>query len=270
LTRKQQHFVQSLARGLSVMRAFSSEVPNLTLTQISERTGLNVVTAQRYTDTLVELGFLKRNRHREFFLGPEVLSLGFAFVNGNQLRKIAEEYINEFSDRVQRTVNMAMLDGNEIIFLYRQEVHRFLSYDLHAGSKLPSHCTGSGKVLLAALDDETLRERLGNMDLYRVTAYTIVDADQLWDDLMLTRKRGYSIAKREWIVDLYSIGVPIINQEGKVEAAVNLSLSMEEAKGKHLKEMLDQVIDLGRNLSSAMGYNQKYPVIPIDFGGGRN
>jgi IclR family pca regulon transcriptional regulator len=218
----------------------------------------------------MELGFLKRNRHREFFLGPEVLSLGFAFVNSNHLRKIAEEYINEFSDRVQRTLNMAMLDGNEIIFLYRKEVNRFLSYDLHAGSKLPSHCTGSGKVLLAALDDETLRERLNKMDLYRVTAYTIVDEDQLWDDLMLTRKRGYSIVKREWIVDLYSIGVPLINQEGKVEAAVNLSLSMEEAKGKHLKNMLDQAIDLGRNISSAMGYTKQYPVIPTNSDNGRS
>lgn len=270
MVRKQRHFVQSLARGLSVMRAFSAEEPNLTLTQITARTGLNVVTAQRYTDTLLELGFLKRNRHREFFLGPEVLSLGFAFVNGSQLRKIAEEYINEFSERVNRTVNMAMLDGNEVIFLYRKEVHRFLSYDLRAGSKLPSHCTGSGKVLLAALDDDSLRERLSNMKLYRVTAYTIVDADQLWDDLMLTRERGYSVAKREWIVDLYSIGVPIINQEGRVEAAVNLSLSIEEAKGKHLKDMLEQAIELGRNLSSAMGYAKQYPVIPTHADSGRN
>lgn len=270
MARKQRHFVQSLARGLSVLRAFSAEHPNLTLTQITQRTGLNVVTVQRYTDTLLELGFLKRNRHREFFLGPEVLSLGFAFVNANQLRKIAEEYINEFSDRVNRTVNMAMLDGNEIIFLYRKEVHRFLSYDLHAGSKLPPHCTGSGKVLLAALDDASLRARLRSMELYRVTAYTIVEEDQLWEDLMRTRKRGYSIAKREWIVDLYSIGVPIINQEGRVEAAVNLSLSLEEAKGKHLKHMLEQVIELGRDLSSAMGYDKEYPVIPTHADSGRN
>ena len=270
MVRKQRHFVQSLARGLSVLCAFSAENPNLTLTQITERTGLNVVTVQRYTDTLLELGFLKRNRHREFFLGPEVLSLGFAFVNGNQLRKIAEEYINEFSERVGRTVNMAMLDGNEIIFLYRKEVHRFLSYDLHAGSKLPSHCTGSGKALLAALDDDSLRERIRSMDLYRVTPHTITDEKQLWDDLMLTRKRGYSISKREWILDLYSIGMPIINQKGRVEAAVNLSLSMEEAKGKLLKEMLEQLIDLGRNLSLAMGYSKEYPLIPTHADGGRN
>ncbi|MBU1276953.1 MAG: helix-turn-helix domain-containing protein [Proteobacteria bacterium] len=255
--------MQSLARGLKVLQVFSAEHPSLTLSQISGRTGFNVVAVQRYTDTLMELGFLKRNRHREFFLGPEVLSLGFAFLNRTQLKKIAEEYISEFSHRVKRTLNMAILDGCEVIFIYRKEVHRFLSYDLHAGSKLPAHCTGSGKCLLAGLDDASLKELLEKTDLCRVTAHTIVDSKELWKDLMLTRKRGYSIADREWISDLYSLGVPIINQEGKMEAAVNLSLSSEEAKGEHLQDMLAQFIELGRSLSAAMGYKGPYPVIPI-------
>lgn len=233
------------------------------MSQISERTGYNVVAVQRYTDTLMELGFLKRNKRREFFLGPEVLTLGFAFLNRTQLKKIAEEYISEFSERVNRTLNMAILDGPEVIFIYRKEVHRFLSYDLHAGSKLPAHCTGSGKCLLASLDDFSLRELLRTADLYRVTPHTIVDPDALWEDLMLTRRRGYSIADREWIADLYSLGMPIINQEGKMEAAVNLSLSIEEAQGAHLQDMLSQFIGLGRSLSAAMGYQGPYPVIPI-------
>jgi len=263
LARRQRYFVQALARGLKVLQVFSAEHPRLTLSQISERSGYNVVAVQRYTDTLMELGFLKRNKHREFFLGPEVLTLGFAFLNRTQLKKIAEEYISEFSDRVQRTLNMAILDGPEVIFIYRKEVHRFLSYDLHAGSKLPAHCTGSGKCLLAGLDDHSLKELLNAADLYRVTPYTIVDPDVLWEDLMLTRKQGYSIADREWISDLYSLGVPIINQEGKMEAAVNLSLSVEEAKGAHLKDMLANFVELGRSLSRAMGYQGPYPVIPI-------
>ncbi|BEQ16101.1 IclR family transcriptional regulator [Desulfoferula mesophila] len=263
MTRQQRYFVQALARGLKVLQVFSAEHPRLTLSQISERTGYNVVAVQRYTDTLMELGFLKRNRHREFFLGPQVLSLGFAFLNRTQLKKIAEEYISEFSERVQRTLNMAILDGPEVIFIYRKEVHRFLSYDLHAGSKLPAHCTGSGKCLLAGLDDHSLKELLRTADLYRVTPYTIVDPEALWDDLMLTRERGYSIANREWISDLYSLGVPVINQEAKMEAAVNLSLSLEDAKGAHLKSMLEQFIELGRSLSAAMGYQGPYPVIPI-------
>ncbi|MCF8042479.1 MAG: helix-turn-helix domain-containing protein [Desulfarculaceae bacterium] len=263
MARKQRHFVQALARGLNVLQAFSAEHSRLTLSQISERTGFNVVAVQRYTDTLMEMGFLKRNRHREFFLGPGVLSLGFAFLNRTELKKIAEEYISEFSDRVGRTLNMAILDGAEIIFIYRKEVHRFLSYDLHAGSKLPAHCTGSGKCLLAGLDDDSLKELLRESDLYRVTAHTIVDPEVLWKDLMLTRKRGYSIADREWISDLYSLGVPIINREGKMEAAVNLSLSLEEAKGSHLRDMVNQFIELGHSLSLAMGYQGPYPVIPI-------
>ncbi|MCB2227896.1 MAG: helix-turn-helix domain-containing protein [Desulfarculaceae bacterium] len=263
MTRSQRHFVQSLAKGLKVLQVFSAEHPNLTLTQLAERTGFTIMAVQRYTDTLMELGFLKRNRHREFFLGPEVLTLGFAFLNRTQLKKIAEQYISEFSDRVKRTLNMAILDKAEVIFIYRKEVHRFLSYDLHAGSKLPAHCTGSGKCLLAGLDDASLKSLLRTTKLQRVTAHTIVDPDELWQDLMATRERGYSISDREWILDLYSLGVPVLTQEGKMEAAVNLSLSMEEAKGEHLKDMLDQFIELGSSLSAAMGYQGPYPVIPI-------
>ena len=262
MVRTQHHFVQALARGLKVLQVFSAEHPRLTLSQIAQRTGFNVVAVQRYTDTLMELGFLKRNRHREFFLGPEVLTLGFAFLNRTQLRKIAEQYITEFSERVKRTVNMAILDGPEVIFIYRKEIHRFLSYDLHAGSKLPAHCTGSGKCLLAGLEDRSLRLLLQTADLYRVTAQTITDPEELWQDLMVTRQRGYSISDREWISDLYSLGVPVINQEGKMEAAVNLSLSAEDALGGKLEDMVTQFIELGRSLSAAMGYQGRYPVIP--------
>ncbi len=255
--------MQSLARGLKVLQAFSAEHDSLTLSHLAERTGFNVVAVQRYTDTLMELGFLRRNRHREFFLGPEVLTLGFAFLNRGQLKKIAEEYLDEFARRVQRTVNMAILDGDQIIFIYRREVHRFLGYDLHAGSKLPAHCTGSGKCLLAGLDDTRLRRLLGSGELQRVTAHSIVDPEALFQDLVRTRRRGYSVADQELILDLYSLGVPVLNHQGKLEAAVNLSLSREEAKGAQLKAMRSQVLELGRNLSAAMGYRGPYPVIPI-------
>jgi len=261
MPRKRLHFVQSLGRGISVLQAFSAERTHLTLTQIARATGMNLAAAQRFTDTLMQLGFLKRNKHREFHLGPKVLSLGFAFLNGNQIRELSEGYISEFSERVNRTMNLAVLDGAEVIFIFRKEAQRFLSFDLHAGSKLPANCTGSGKVLLAALDDESMRELIAGIKLERITNYTIVDPDELWEDLMATRRRGYSICDRELFQDLYSLGVPLVNQDGRVEAAVNLSLSFEEAAGAFLADMTAQLIALGRTLSAALGYEKEYPLI---------
>lgn len=261
--RKNTHFIQSLARGLKVLQAFSAEQPALTLTGIAKKTGLNHAAVQRYTDTLLALGFLKRNRHREFLLGPKVLSLGFAFLGGNQLRKLAEVYISECSERLNKTMNLALLEGGEVFFIYRREAQRFLSFDLHAGSKLPAHCTATGKVLLAALADARLEEVIRGIKFERITSHTIVDPEKLWEDLMLTRRRGYSVCDRELYLDLYSLGVPLLNGQGRVVAAVNLSLSAERSDQALRRQMLEELVSLGRTLSAALGYERDYPLIPV-------
>lgn len=261
MERKHLHFIQSLSKGLSVLQAFSAERPVLKLTQISKITGMNVTAAQRFTDTLMQLGFLGRNRHREFFLTSKVLSLGFAFLNGSQLKKIAEVYLSDLSRRLNRTVNLAVLDGDHIVFLYRKEAQRFLRYDLHAGSRLPSYCTASGKTLLAAQDDITLKRLIAGMELVPLSSYTITDPELLWNDLMETRKRGYAIANQELSIGLYSVGAPLINQENKVVAAVNLSLSIEEATGQHLRKAMEGLFHLGREVSVSIGYAGPYPLL---------
>ena len=251
--RKKLNYVQSLARGLNVLQAFTADRPALSLSQIARITGMNPTATQRFTDTLLQLGFLLRNRHREFMLGPKVLSLGFAFLNGSQLKKLAETYIAEFSATHGCTANLAVLDGDAIVFLYRHEAQRFLKYDLQAGSRLPSHCTASGKVLLSALPDRVLENTLQAMKMEAVTRYTLTDPETLRRDLLETRQNGFSVSDREMSLALFSLAVPILNQENQVIAAVNMSLPADEKKpGKELAR--DQLISLGKTLSAALGY----------------
>lgn len=268
MKRKRKHFIQSLARGLSILQTFSSERPKLTLTQLATITEMNRPAVQRFTDTLIELGFLGRNKHKEFFLGPKVLSLGFAYLQGSELTKLVGGYLAEFSERIGRTVNMSILDDTEIVFLYRHEVHRFLKYDLRAGSKLPSHCTASGKVLLSSLADVELMERMKDMNLERMTSHTIVEREKLKEDILHTRAKGIAICDREFSLALYSIGVPLLNHEKKVIAAVNLSMSAEEASGSVLDDATREIVEQGRKLSRLMGYNGTYPEIPEGSSGG--
>jgi IclR family pca regulon transcriptional regulator len=259
--RKHIHFTQSLARGLSILQAFSSENPRLTLTQLAEITEMNKTAVQRFTDTLMELGFIGRNKHKEFYLDHRVLSLGFAYLQGSELIKLTSFYLKEFSERIGKTVNMSILDDKDIIFLYRHEVHRFLKYDLRAGSKLPSHCTASGKVLLASLQDKELLKRIKFMNLEIMTSLTIVDRDKLIEDIRKTRERGIGICDREFSLALYSVAVPLLNQEKKVVAAINLSMSSEEAVGHVLDNAVREIVEQGRKLSGLMGYVGIYPFI---------
>lgn len=270
MTRKPLHFVRALARGLSVLQAFSAERPKMTLTEIAAATGLNLAATQRLTDTLLQLGYLGRDEAKRFYLGPKVLTLGFSFLGGSKLRQQAEPFLKEFSRRHSRTVNMGVLDGTEVVFLARAESERFLKFDLRAGSRLPAHLTGQGRVLLAALGDQELADRIEAIEMEKVTSHTVIDRSELMRDLMETRRRGYAVADRQLSLDLYSMGVPLLNGRGKVVAAVNLSLRTDEAKGEHLREMTGHLMGLGRELSAAMGYSGPYPVIPVsgDAGGG--
>ena len=267
MDRKKLNYVQSLDRGLKVLQAFTADRPLLSLSEIARITGMNVTATQRFTDTLLQLGFLLRNRHREFMLGPKVLNLGFAFLNGSQLKKLAETYIAQFSAKHGCTANLAVRDGDAVVFLYRHEAKRFLKYDLQAGSRLPSYCTATGKVLLAALADQDLDKILQHMTMETLTRYTITDPKMLLNDLLETRKRGYALCDREMSLALYSLAVPVLNQEENVIAAVNLSLPADEKKSKKEK-IVEQLLTLGRTLSEALGYEGPYPVIPIRGGGG--
>lgn len=262
--RAKLHFVQSLARGLTVLQAFSAERPELTLTEVAQATGMNMAAAQRFTDTLMQLGFLHRDHNKRFSLGPKVLTLGFSFLNGSQLRRQADKFIKDFSVKYKKTTNMAILDGQEIIFISRYEAQRFLSYDLHPGSRLPAHCTSQGKVLLAALDDDELADLLETMELKRFTERTVVDRQQLWDDLMLIRRRGYSISNRELTMDLVTLAVPVFDFTGKVMAATNLALPARVAHGETLREMIANLFTLGADLSAALGYSGDYPEFTED------
>lgn len=255
------HFIKSLDRGLSVLETFSKGHAVLTLTEIAIATGLNVVASQRYTDTLLQLGYLKRDKHKRFYLSPKTLSLGFSFLDGSQIRRISQNYLTEFSEKINKTVNLSILENTEIIFLFRKEARSFLKHDLHAGSKLPAYCSGAGKVLLSALEDAELRKRIKKMKIEKMTRHTLIDKKKLWTDLMKTRERGYAIVDRELSLSMFSIAAPILDRDGITIAAVNISLSAEEAKKVIIREMIKELLKAGRELSTYMGYYGQYPLI---------
>ncbi|MCB2188038.1 MAG: helix-turn-helix domain-containing protein [Deltaproteobacteria bacterium] len=262
MPRKQVHYIQSLARGLLILQSFSAERPTLTLTELSEITGFDRTAVQRFTDTLQSLGFLGRNRHKEFFLGPKVLSLGFAYINSSQLRKLTASYIDEYADRLGCTMNLEVLDDLEAVFLHRREVRRYLQFDIQPGSKLPAHLTSGGRVLLAALEDDELQARLARMDLRPVTSESVVDPQELWDELLATRQRALGVCVRQLSLDLYTVAAPLLNAQSRVVAAVNLALPWNDSMQSLVEEKTAQLQVLGRELSGLLGYQGPYPVIP--------
>lgn len=263
MSREPIHFVQSLARGLTVLQAFSAERPRLTLTELGQATGMNKAAVQRLTDTLISLGFLGRNRYKEYYLGPKVLSLGYAYLQGSDLREMASQQLHDFSQRTGNTVNLCVLDDTEVLVVYRREVRSFFKFDVQAGSRLPAYCTSMGKVLLAALPDPELRARLKRIKLAPLTPYTITDRDKLWRELMQVREQGWALGDREASLALYSLAVPLISQRGRVKATMNVSVFAEQADPPLIERLRTELFAQGRRLSEMMGYHGPYPVLPV-------
>src|SRR5204863_3778164 len=133
--------------------------PLLGVSDLSREVGLSRSTAHRYIATLAGLGYLQQDPPtRKYRLGPRVLDLGFSAINSMDLRELAAPHLQALSDETGHTVNMAVLDGADIVYIERcrtsRQGQREIDLNLHVGSRLPAYCTSLGKVLLANLDEE--------------------------------------------------------------------------------------------------------------------
>jgi IclR family pca regulon transcriptional regulator len=261
--REPKHFINALARGLKILASFSAERPRMTLQELSEVSGFNKTAVQRLTDTLLALGYMGRNRRKEFYLEPHILTLGFNYLNGSELRLLGETHLRAFSRRIGQTVNLAVLDDLEVIFVFRNEIRRFFGFALREGSKLPTYCTSSGKVLLAALSDDDLNERLDRIKFEPLTRFTITDKQTFRANLEAVRRAGYGVADQEGTLALYSLAVPVFNYEDRVVAAANISLQAEEHDPREVTKMLDALREEGARLSASLGYSAPYPGHPF-------
>jgi len=256
---RDKNHIQSLERGLRIIELVGDSSTPPTLTEIAGRMGLTKTTTQRFLQTLCALGYLSRTDSKRFVCGYRVLSLGFKYLDSSNLLQVAKPFIDSFSILVQGTVNLAVRQHSDVVFIYRKEFKRFLKFDLHPGSKLPSHCTASGKVLLSNLEDDKLADLLEHMQLERATPRTLVSKQALWADLMETRARGYSICDRELSMDLISMAVLLFERDGNAVAAMNISLDEKDCDSTHLRRVAVKLVETGRAVSRALGYTGEYP-----------
>jgi IclR family pca regulon transcriptional regulator len=237
-------YSQSLERGLAILSAYTSTRPLLGVSELSREVGLSRSSAHRYIATLAALGYLEQDRAtRKYRLGPRVLDLGFSAINSMELRQIAAPALQALSDRTGHTVNMAVLDGADIVYVERcrsaSRGQRDIDLNLHVGSRLPAYCTSMGKVLLAGLPPDQLDHRLAEFELARRGPNTIVGRAALLEELGRVRARGLAVNNEELAYGLRSIAVPVSGQEASVVAAINLAVH------RSLVSMEDLIVRLG-------------------------
>ena len=144
--------------GLAILSSFSSGRELIGVSELSRELGLTRSTTHRYVATLARLGYLQQDAvTRKYSLGPRVIDLGFTAINSMELRHVAAPHLQRLCDETGHTVNMAILDDVDIVYVERFRASRRgqseIDLDLHVGSRLPAYCTSMGKALLAFLPD---------------------------------------------------------------------------------------------------------------------
>lgn len=215
------NFMTSLARGLTVIQAFSPQSLHLSISQLSKRTGLPRASVRRCLHTLSKLGFAGSDDGRTFYLLSRVLPLGHSYLSSLPLSTVAQPVLERLSHILRESSSIAILDGIEIVYIARANVTRIVAIDLGVGTRLPAFCTSIGRVLLANLPAEEMEALLPRIEFSRYTDRTLTSVEQLRRALLSVRRDGYAIVDEELEVGLRSMAVPVQNSTGRVVAAIN-------------------------------------------------
>ncbi len=259
---REPRYSQSLERGLAILACFTPERPVLGIADIADELGMSRSTTHRYVITLVALGYLEQGASRKYRLGLRVTDLGMSALNSTGLREHSQPYLEELRQRTSYTVNMAVLDGSEILYVDRARSYRRgqsqIDLGLRLGSRLPAYCTSMGKLLLAYLPEEEQKDLIGDMKLTRRAPNSITSKKALRTELEHVREEGFAVNDEELAQGLHSISAPVRSENNEVVAAVNMAahssmISLEEMVdhlGPHLVSTADRI-------SARLGYRRE-------------
>jgi IclR family pca regulon transcriptional regulator len=215
-------YVQSLERGLSVIRAFDADHPKLTLSEVATSTGLSRAAARRFLRTLVQLGYMRSDGSR-FALRPKILELGYAYLSSLTLPEVAMPHLEQLVEQVHESSSVSELDGDEVIYIARVPTKRIMTVTISVGTRFPAYATSMGRVMLAAQPEERLDTYLGETSLRGLTGHTITNPAALHRELRKIRTQGWALVDQELEEGLRSVAAPIRDADGQVIAAINVS-----------------------------------------------
>ena len=247
-------FVQSLDRGLAVIRAFGPDRERLSLSEVARATGLTRAAARRFLLTLVKLGYV-RSDGREFSLRPRVLELGYAYLSGLAMPEIAAPHLEELVAKLRESSSISVLDAHHIVYVARVPTKRIMTVAISVGTRFPAFATSMGRVLLAAMSEEEFERYLAEATFEALTDRTVTDPARLREIVHEVARQGYAIVDQELEEGLRAVAAPIRGASDGVIAAVNVSahasrVSLTAMRTDLLPALLETASHIERDLKS--------------------
>jgi IclR family pca regulon transcriptional regulator len=248
-TQSRREAMGGLAKGLEVIRAFTHDSPSLTLSEVASRAKLPAATARRCLLTLAELGYVMQSG-RDFLLRPKVLELGAAYLDSMNIEVLTKTYLEDLASQTGDSAALSVLDGTQIVYVARASVRTLLRLEAHVGSRFPAYPTSMGRVLLAGLSAERLKNYFETAELLALTDRTVTDRAKLMKLIDECRRNGYSAVEDELAYGVVAAAVPIYDPSHRVVAALNTSShSKKITKAKLVRDRLTMLQDVSAQIS---------------------
>ena len=223
-----------LAKGLAVLEAFEGR-ETLTISQTAEVTHVSRAAARRCLLTLAQLGYLTGDG-KFFRPTPRTLRMGAIYLEATPLPRLAQPFLTEARDALQESVSLAVLQGDWSIFVARAEAQRIVSTGVRVGARLPAWCSATGRVLLAALPEDELDQRLAAVRLERRTAHTVDDHAELRRRIEAAGREGLAVLDEETELGMRALAVPVRDSQGRVLAALSVSAFAARVSAQALRQ----------------------------------
>jgi DNA-binding IclR family transcriptional regulator len=215
--------IRAVERALDVLSCFSSETPELTMTQIAEQTGINKSTVHRYLATLEGKRFVERNPSTGIYkLGIRSLQMAYLTLEHNKLRRLASTYLRQLCEQYLENVNLAVLDEADVIYIDIVESPQRVKLAAAVGQRLPAFSTASGKAILACLPREKV-ERILDQGMRAYTPHTIQSREAYFEDMRRSYERGFAISEQEYEEGINAVAAPIFLGNNEPVGSVSIA-----------------------------------------------
>lgn len=253
---KRSNLVKSIIKAIDIIKILSKE-HELGITEIANMLDLDKSTVYRIISTLKEKDMVTQNPTTQKYRNSlKLFELGNKTVEDLGLRRVAQPILKELAETTKETVNLAILDGEYVVYIDKIETPATIKVDLPIGKRLPSYSTGLGKAMLAYLPKEKLEKILSTIRYEKYTHKTLLNKEDILKELYETRKKGYSFDDEEYIEGLKCIAVPILDYKGEAIAAISVAVPLYRYEKFKKSGFKDLIINNGFLLSNMFGYKK--------------
>ncbi|MDO7788200.1 IclR family transcriptional regulator [Desulforamulus aquiferis] len=252
---KKSSQIRSIAKALTIIDLLTSNQEGLPLAQIALKTGNAKSTVHGLLSTLRDFGYVEQSPFTgNYKLGMRLFEIGSVVAKCWDVRAVGAPYIQQLVNEINETVHLVVLDRGEVLYIDKRESAKNLRIVSEIGMRLPAHCTGVGKVLMAYLTEAEVKLIVKKKGLSSYTKNTITDFDTLKNELIKIREQGFAYDKEEIMDSLCCVAAPIFDHYGKACAALSVS-STTSRFNEHHEQIKEMVINTAKDISESLGHN---------------